>query len=166
MKVLLYSGLIVFLVPLHTTLLPHISLWGIKPDLGLVAAALVGLMAGELEGLIVGLAIGWVLNMYSAGDLWLSLVTNGGAGLSAGLLGRHVAQVTPMVWCIGLLALSLLGGMLTVFTMRGPTDTDSWWMVQSIALPQACFDAVVGTGLFWMVSQRMIIDRLRIFDRF
>ncbi|HSC56806.1 MAG TPA: hypothetical protein VLC51_06360, partial [Nitrospira sp.] len=93
MKFLLYSGLVLLLVPVQTTLLPHVAVWGIKPDLGLVVAAVVGLVAGELEGLLVGLAIGWVLNLYSAGDLWLSLVTTAGAGLFAGLLGRQVAQV-------------------------------------------------------------------------
>ena len=81
-----YSGLVLLLVPVQTTLLPHVAIWDIKPDLGLVLAALIGVLAGELEGLMVGLAIGWILNLYSAGDLWLNLVTTGGAGLFAGLL--------------------------------------------------------------------------------
>ena len=81
MKFLMYGGLVLLLVPVQTTLLPHIAIWGIKPDLGLVVAAVVGLLAGELEGLLVGLAIGWVLNLYSAGDLWLSLVTNRRCGI-------------------------------------------------------------------------------------
>jgi len=58
MKFIFYLILVLLLVPLQTTLLPHLSVWNIKPDLGLVAAALVGLFAGELEGLLVGLAIG------------------------------------------------------------------------------------------------------------
>ena len=73
MKFLFYFVLVLLLVPMQTTLLPHLSVWNIKPDLGLVAAALIGLFAGELEGLLVGLTIGWVLNLFSAGELWLSL---------------------------------------------------------------------------------------------
>lgn len=165
MKFLLYAGLVLLLVPFHTTVLPHVSLWGVVPDAGLVVAALVGLIAGELEGLVVGLAIGWLLNMYSAGDLWLSLVTKGGAGLLAGLLGRQVAQVNPMVLSIGLLVLSLIGGFVTVLTMKSATLADSWWMVQSIVLPQACFDAALGASLFWILNQRVVIDRMRAFDR-
>src|SRR5689334_22672671 len=110
MKFLLYAGLVLGLVLLHTTLLPHVSIWGIRPVLGLVASAMIGLIGGEWEGLAVGLAIGWVLNMYSAGDVWLSLLTKGGAGLLAGLLGRQVAQVTPILLCVGLLLLSLAAG--------------------------------------------------------
>lgn len=166
MKFLLYLGLVLVLVPVQTTLLPHVSVWGIKPDLGLVFAAVIGLVAGELEGLLVGLAIGWVLNLYSAGDLWLSLVTTGGAGLFAGLLGRQVAQVTPTILCVGLLALSLAGGLVGVFSVKNATISDSWWMIQSIVLPQACFDAVLGAGLLWLMEQRFAVQRLRTFDRF
>ena len=166
MKLLLYSGLVLLLVPVQTTLLPHVAVWGIKPDLGLVVAAVVGLVAGELEGLLVGLAIGWVLNLYSAGDLWLSLVTTAGAGLFAGLLGRQVAQVTPTILSIGLLLLSMAGGLVAVFSMKNATLSDTWWMVQSVVVPQACFDAAAGAGLLWVLGQRFMLQRLGTFDRY
>ncbi len=164
MKFLLYSGLVLLLVPVQTTLLPHVAVWGIKPDLGLVVAAVVGLVAGELEGLLVGLAIGWVLNLYSAGDLWLSLVTTAGAGLFAGLLGRQVAQATPTILAIGLLFLSMAGGLIAVLSMKNATLSDTWWMVQSVVVPQACFDAVLGAGLLWVLGQRFMLQRLGTFD--
>lgn len=164
MKFLLYGGLVLLLVPVQTTLLPHVAVWGIKPDLGLVVAAVVGLVGGELEGLLVGLAIGWVLNLYSAGDLWLSLVTTAGAGLFAGLLGRQVAQVTPTILAIGLLFLSMAGGLVAVLSMKNATLSDTWWMVQSVVVPQACFDAVLGAGLLWVLGQRFMLQRLGTFD--
>lgn len=165
-KFLLYGGLTLLLVPVQTTLLPHVAVWGIKPDLGLVVAAVVGLLAGELEGLLVGLAIGWVLSLYSAGDLWLSLITTGGAGLFAGLVGRQVAQVSPMILAIGLLVLSLAGGLVAVLSMKTATASDTWWMVQSVVIPQACFDAVLGAGLLWLLGQRFMLQRLGTFDRY
>ena len=158
MKFLWYGGLVLLLVPVQTTLLPHIAIWGIKPDLGL--------LAGELEGLLVGLAIGWVLNLYSAGDLWLSLVTTAGAGLFAGLVGRQVAQVTPTILSIGLLVLSLAGGVVAVLSMKNATISDTWWMMQSVVVPQACFDAVLGAGLLWVLGQRFILLRFGTFDRY
>ena len=166
MKGLLYIGIVLLLVPVHTTVLPHVSLWGVTPDLGLVVAAVVGLLAGELEGLLLGLAIGWVLNLFSAGELWLSLVTKGGAGLFAGLLSRQVALVTPTVLAIGLLALSFAGGLVTALTMKHEDLSDVWTLVQSIALPQAFMDAAIGAALFWLVGQRFMVDRLRSLERF
>ena len=166
MKLLLYLGIVLLLVPVQTTLLPHVSLWGVKPDLGLVIAAVIGLVAGELEGLLVGVAIGWVLSLYSAGEVWLSVVTTGGAGLFAGLLGRQVAQVTPTILSIGLLIISILGGLVAVVSLKHTTVSDAWWMVQAVVLPQACWDALLGAGLFWLMGQRFAAERIRTFDRF
>ena len=165
-KVLLYCGLVLLLVPVQTVLLPHVSIWGIKPDLGLVAAALIGMIEGELEGLLVGLAIGWVLNLYSAGELGLGLVTTGGAGLFAGVLSRQVAHVTPMILSIGLLVLSLAGGLVAVFGMKNAAMGESWWMIQSIVVPQACFDALLGAGLVWLLQQRFVAQRFLMSDRY
>ena len=161
MKFLFYLILVLLLVPLQTTLLPHLSVWNIKPDLGLVAAAFVGLFAGEMEGLLVGLAIGWVLNLFSAGELWLSLLTNGGVGLFAGFLGRQVSQVTSISLGVGLLLVSLASGLLAAMNFKNLDMSQMWWMVESIVLPQACFDAVVGAGLYWLLSQRFDVTRLR-----
>ncbi|NOS83447.1 MAG: hypothetical protein E8D46_16190 [Nitrospira sp.] len=161
MKFLFYLLLVLLLVPLQTTLLPHLSMWNIKPDLGLVAAALVGLFAGELEGLLVGLSIGWILNLFSAGELWLSLLTNGGVGILAGFLGRQLSQVTSLSMGAGLLLVSLASGLLAAMSFQNLDMTQIWWMIQSIVLPQACFDGAVGAGLFWVLSQWFHVTRLR-----
>ena len=165
-RVLLYGGLVLLLVPVQTTLLPHVAIWDIKPDLGLVVAALIGVLVGELEGLLVGLAIGWILNLYSAGDLWLNLVTTGGAGLFAGLLAKQVAEVTPTIFAVGLLLLSLAGGVVAVLSMKQMTMAQTWWMMQFVVVPQACFDAVVGAGLLWLYEQRFTVPRFGMLDRY
>jgi hypothetical protein len=166
MKALLYTAVVVLLVPVQTTLLPHLAIWDIKPDLGLVLSALIGVLAGELEGLLVGLAIGWVLNLYSAGDLWLNLLTTGGAGLFAGLLGRHIAEVTPTVLSVSVLLLSLTAGFVAVFGMNSVSISDTWWMVQAVVIPQACFDAAVGSGLLWLLRQRFLQQRFGVLERY
>jgi hypothetical protein len=161
MKFLIYLVLVLLLVPLQTTLLPHLSVWDVKPDLGLVAAALVGLFAGELEGLLVGLAIGWILSMFSAGELWLVLLTDGGVGLLAGFLGRQVSQMTAISLGVGLLLASLVSGVFATMNFQHLDGSQMWWMIESIVFPQACFDGVVGAGLYWLLSQRYDAIRLR-----
>ena len=165
-KFLAYAGLVVLLVPVQTTLLPHLAIWNIKPDLGLVVAALIGVLAGELDGLLVGLAIGWILNLYSAGDLWLNLVTIGGAGMFAGLLARQVAEITPTILAVGLLLLSLAGGLVAVVSMKYATMAETWWMVQFVVIPQACFDAAVGAALLWFLEQRFPVTHVGMLDRY
>jgi hypothetical protein len=161
MKFLFYLILVLLLVPLQTTLLPHVSVLNIKPDLGLVAAALIGLFAGELEGLFVGLTIGWVLSLFSAGELWLSLLTNGGVGLLAGFLGRQMSQVTSFSLGGVLLLVSLASGLFAAMSFKGLDISQVWWMVESIVFPQACFDGLVGAGLYWLLSRRFDLTRLR-----
>ena len=161
MKFVIYLILVLLLVPLQTTLLPHLSVWNVKPDLGLVAAVLVGLFAGELEGLLVGLAIGWILSLFSAGELWLSLLTNGGAGLLAGFLGRQVSQMTSVSLGLGLLLVSLVCGAFAALNFQHFDGSQMWWMIESIVFPQACFDGIVGGALYWILSQRFDVIRLR-----
>jgi uncharacterized membrane protein len=161
MKVLFYLMLVLMLVPLQTTLLPHVSVWNIKPDLGLVSAALVGVFAGELEGLLVGLTIGWVLSLFSAGELWVSLLTNGGVGLLTGFLGRQVSQVTSISLVAGLLLMSLASGLLGAMSFKGLDISQIWWMAESIVIPQACFDGVMGAGFYWLLSRRLDLTRLK-----
>jgi hypothetical protein len=160
-KFFIYPILVLLLVPLQTTLLPHLSVWNVKPDLGLVAAALVGLFVGELEGLFVGVAIGWVLSLFSAGELWLSLLTNGGVGLLAGFLGRQMSQMTAISLGVGLLLVSLASGVFAAVNFQHLNASQMWWMIESIAFPQACLDGILGGGLYWLLSQRFDVIRLR-----
>jgi hypothetical protein len=163
MNVLIYSGLVLLLIPLQTTLLPHVTVWEVKPDAGLVAACFVGLFAGELQGLVVGLAIGLALNLFSAGDLWVSLVTKGGAGFCAGMMGRHLTHVSPMLMGIGVFAMSCLSGLVHLFTLISLSD--SWWYASSIILPQACYDALVAGALYWIFSEWLVRERFAMISR-
>jgi hypothetical protein len=123
------------------------------------------LLTGELEGLLVGVAIGWVLSLFSAGDLWLGVLTKGGVGLLAGLLGRQVSHVTPTFVGVGLLAISLFVGIAATLAFKSVDALHTWWMIQSIVLPQACFDAVVGAGLYGLLVYWYDVDRLRAEER-
>ena len=163
MNVLIYSGLVLLLIPLQTTLLPHVTVWEVKPDAGLVAACFVGLFAGELQGLVVGLAMVWSLNLFSAGDLWVSLVTKGGAGFCAGMMGRHFTHVSPMLMGIGVFAMSCLSGLVHLFTLISLSD--SWWYVSSIILPQACYDALVAAAVYWIFSEWLVRERFAMISR-
>ncbi len=110
MKFLVYVLLALVVVPLQTTLLHYVSIIGVRPDLGLVAACLVGFFGGELDGLILGVILGCSQDMLSAGDLWVNVATKGGAGFLAGLAGRHMAHITPAVLTVGLAIISCLSG--------------------------------------------------------
>jgi len=159
MKALVYTMLIAGLVPLQSILLPHASVWGVKPDFGFVVVCLVGLFSGEMEGLLVGLAVGWVMSLFSAESLISSMMTKGAIGYAAGLAGRQVVYLTPVALVIGLLVASSMAGFLTALSLKLSEAQDLWWAVRTIVLPQACFDALVGGAIYWVVWSRLNVER-------
>ncbi|HKU51117.1 MAG TPA: hypothetical protein VJQ25_01525 [Nitrospira sp.] len=160
MKALLYFVVIVGVVPIQSVLLPHISLWDVKPDLGFVAVCLVGLIAGELDGLLVGLALGWAMSLFSAQDLMSGAIMKGAVGFVAGLAGRQVVYLSPVVFVAGLLVVSCSAGLITPFVLKLSVQQDWWWAVWTIVLPQACLDAVLGGAIYWLMWNRLNIEQL------
>jgi len=160
MKGLIYFAVIVGLVPVQSVLLQHISLWGVKPDLGFVAVCLIGLLWGELDGLLVGLALGWAMSLFSAQDLISSAVLKGAVGFVAGVAGRQVVYLSPVVLVVGLLVVSCLAGLVTPFVLRLSVQQDWWWAVWTVVLPQACLDAVIGGAIYWLMWSRLNIEQV------
>ena len=159
MNVLLYVVLMAVLIPIQSVILPYVTVWGVKPDLGFIVVCLAGLFGGELEGLLVGLAMGLVMNLFSAGDVIFGMMTKGGVGYLAGLAGRQVVYLTPSVLILALLAVSFAVGLLTALMVRFSVEQDLWWAITTIVVPQACYDAVIGGALYWLVWNRLDIER-------
>jgi hypothetical protein len=159
MKALVIAGLIAGLIPVQSALLPHMTLWGVMPDLGLIVVCLAGLFAGELEGLLVGLAVGWIMGLFSAADLTVGMITKGTVGYLAGVAGRHIVDVTPAVLVLGLLAASCVSGLLTALVLTLNEQQDLWWALKTVVLPQAVLDGAVGGALYWLAWSRLNIER-------
>jgi rod shape-determining protein MreD len=132
-----------------------LSLGGVRPDLCLIAIFLVGFLEGELDGVMMGLALGFVQDLFSAGGLGLNLITKGSIGLVVGLIGRHLANTTHLTIFALLLGASLFSGLgLVLWAWAGEGLTDALMLVQSILLPQALYDAGIGTTVYWLLAGR------------
>ena len=160
MKGLIYFAVIVGLVPVQSVLLQHISFWGVKPDLGFVAVCLIGLLGGELVGLLVGLALGWAMSLFSAQELISGAIIKGAVGYIAGLAGRQVVYLSPVVLVLGLLVVSCVVGLVTPLVMKLSDQQGLWWAIWTVVLPQACLDAVIGGAIYWLMWSRLNIEQL------
>jgi hypothetical protein len=160
MKMFIYGAIIVGIVPVQSVLLPHLTLWGVKPDLGVVVVCLIGLISGELEGLLVGVAVGWALSLFSAQDVIPGAMLKGALGFVAGLAGRHVVYLSPLVLVVGVLAVSCLVSLVTPLVLRLNPQQDLWWAVWNVAVPQACLDAVIGGAIYWLMWSQLNIEQL------
>jgi cell shape-determining protein MreD len=155
MKRWLYIGLIVSLVPLQTTVWRYASVAGIRPDLCLVVTCLVGILNSEMEAVLLGLALGFLQDLFSPGEDWLNMLTKGTIGLLAGTAEHHLAQTTPTAVLVLVSALSATSGLAFLFVgWPGLGPGELFLAVRSILLPQALFDAALAAALFWMLSRR------------
>jgi hypothetical protein len=152
MKPLLYPGLVLGLVPLQVTLLSSLGIGGVRPDLTLIAACLVGILGGAVDGLIVGMILGYEQSLFSAGELWLGLTTKGLVGLFAGLAGRRLTHATP-VSVLGLLAgLSAVSGLAFFMARSSSSLSDQFFTLGTVLVPEAACNAAVGMGLYWLLA--------------
>jgi LytS/YehU family sensor histidine kinase len=154
-KQALYAGLILGLVPFQVTALNYAGIVGVRPDLALIATFLIGFLSGGIEGLLMGVLLGCVQDLFSAGSLWVNLITKGLIGILAGLLGRHLANATPVTVCAFLFVLSVLSGSMTAVWIRAEDNlTVVPHIIQSVVLPQALFDATLGAVIYWLMPGR------------
>lgn len=156
MKYAVYIGLLLIVVPVQTTVLDAVSVVGVRPDLCLVTAVLMGLALGRFEGLLVGLALGLVQDFFSAGVLGLNLVTKGVSGLLAGVAGRYVAPTTPVTAFVVVLGLSVISGLVFLLSGRGgETAMEALYGVWSVLLPQAVYDALVASVVYLLLGSHL-----------
>ena len=164
-RLLGYAVLMTVLVPIQIVVMPHGILGGVKPDMGLIAACLAGLLGGELEGLLVGLTIGWVMSLFSAENLGLSMIMKGGVGLASGVAGRQVAHVTSMAVMLWFFAASGAAGVITAGLLSLSDAQNMWWALRAVVVPQACFDAAAGGFIYWVAWGRFTTERVALDQR-
>lgn len=159
MNVWMWICLIAGLVPIQSVLLPYASIWGVTPDLGLIVVCLAGILGGELQGLLVGLGLGLAMSLFSAADPVTGMVVKGAVGYAAGLAGRHVVYLSPVILALGILITSCLAGLLTASLLKLNDLQDLWWATRTVVLPQAVLDAVVGSVIYWIAWSRLNVER-------
>ena len=123
MKTGLFVGFVLLLVPLQTTVLGSVSPFGIRPDLCLIAACLIGFLTGQVQGLIMGFFLGFVQDLFSASDLWLNTITKSGMGFFAGLIARNLAKAASHSAFLVVAFFSVLSGVVFLVSSRDCMDS-------------------------------------------
>ena len=153
MKYLLYLALVILLVPFQATLFNRLTIFGVHADLILIAVCLIGLQAGEVDAIVIGIALGFMQDLFSGSVHWENLWLKPLLGLIASLASRNVINLTPIFSLVLLLALSIFSGWVTFLlkSLQGP-GVDFFAAAQGIILPQACYDAVLGVVLLKLIQ--------------
>jgi rod shape-determining protein MreD len=161
MKPLVYFTILLLIIPVQAALLEPLSLGGVKPDLALALLYIIGLLTGPREAALAGMAIGLVQDIGSASFIGFSGLTRGLIGLSAGLLGRRVLDITSPSNSIFLAVFSLLEGIVTAILLQMFYGSVPFFSLMAGRLmPQALYTGVLGALLLRLLGNKSVMTAL------
>jgi rod shape-determining protein MreD len=152
MKAFLYTGVLIFLIPVQSILLDGFSFHGIKPDLALWAVYLVGVLHGEWEGIAMGVLSGIVLDSFTPGRAGMNIFIKALMGFFAGSVGRAFLETHALFHLWMLFLFSILQGFLIYsFLLISGEPLLFGESVGGIIFPQALYDGLVGGAVISLV---------------
>jgi rod shape-determining protein MreD len=162
MKPRVYVAILLLFIPLQAVLLNSLSIGGVKPDLGLAVLFIIGLLTGPVEAALVGVGMGLMMDIASASFLGLSGLMRGVFGLSAGLVGKGVLDISSPFVVLFLAGFSMAEGFLIALFMQATYgDVPLFTLFVHRMLPQALYTSLFCLGLLWfLVSRRGILPML------
>jgi len=140
---------------LQATLMPHLSIAGIRPDLPLVAVVLLGSARGGTTGTLAGFAIGLAQDLTNPGFLGLNALTKSLLGWGAGSLRSQFNAGSLPVHAVVLFVAVLAHDAVywTIFTRLQLSDLLAGMLTRS--LPTALYTALAGMWILAALGSRL-----------
>jgi rod shape-determining protein MreD len=153
-RVLRLLALIAIVVLVQVTVFPHLRLFGVVPDLGLLLAIAIGYREGPETGAVVGFLAGFGYDLFLETPLGLCALSYALVGyavgtLQAGML-RSPRWLPPLLGLVG----GLVGGLvlLTIGVLVGVDGVKGAHGVVTLCLA-AVYDMVLAPLVFWLVAK-------------
>ncbi|MFQ6672239.1 MAG: rod shape-determining protein MreD [Candidatus Tectimicrobiota bacterium] len=103
---------------LQSTLLHYTAVRGVRPDLILLLACLVGLFFGRQRGLVLGALAGLLQDCLSGGLFGLNTLSKALVGFTTGVLQHHVGLHHRLLQALVVALLSAFDGLLTISLVK------------------------------------------------
>ena len=132
---------------LQTTLVPAISIFGIKPDLMVLVLFMLAIKTGVMPALYIGFLLGLGQDLYSGSILGQNALAKTIAGSFAGLFNVKVMRIDPISQAILLMLVFLLNDAVfttvQVIKLNGSLKILGNELVTS-TLPRALYTLILG----------------------
>jgi rod shape-determining protein MreD len=146
--------LVVVIVIVQVTVFPHLRLFGVVPDLGLLVAIAVGYQEGPEAGALVGFVAGLGYDLFLETPLGLSALAYALVGYGVGIIESSLLR-SPR-WLPSLLGFlgGLVGGLLiiTIGVLVGLDGVKGAHGVETVLLA-ALYDALLAPFVFFLVRK-------------
>jgi rod shape-determining protein MreD len=145
--------LVVLIVIVQVTVMPHLRVAGVVPDLGLVLAVAVAYRLGPEAGALTGFAVGFGYDLFLETPLALSALTYALTAYAIGVLRTGMMRapwwIPPFLGGLG----GIIGGLAFV-GMGGLVGEPGLWTVHALTTVglSAIYDAAVAPLVFLLVN--------------
>jgi rod shape-determining protein MreD len=162
MKPRVYVLLLLLIIPVQATVLNPLSFGGIKPDAALAALYCIGLLTGPGEAALIGMALGLVQDVGSAGLIGLAGFTRGLIGLLAGVLGRHVLDIASPSNILFIAVFSLAEAVfIALFLQVFQGSVPFFSLLFTRMLPAALYTGILGYLMLRLLAKKSVLAALR-----
>jgi rod shape-determining protein MreD len=141
--------ILVILALLQATIVPHLAIWGVFPDLPVLIVASWGLLRGKVEGSLWGFIAGVAVDLFSGAPFGAATLSLMAVGFVSGLgktsaLRAHVTLPVLMVFLTTILSSTTF---LLILLISGQSVV---WLdsLLRIVLPSAVLNALITPVIF------------------
>ncbi len=153
-------SIFVFFVPIQTLLLETVKIGGVKPDLGLVLAYLIGLGWGRNQGLFWGLLLGGFQDFFSIGFVGPHLILKGLIGFGTGLLETFFLYFSLQAHAIVIFLISLVHDLLGEILFHGANG--SLMGISYAMLGRAFYNCSIVMAILFLVLKQARLEEFLI----
>jgi rod shape-determining protein MreD len=142
MTILKWTGIFVLCFALQTTLVPVIGIFGVHPDLLVVALFFLAIRTGPLPAVWVGFFLGLAQDLYAPSVLGQHALSMTAAGFFAGLFNERVMRVDVMFRMVLLLITFVVNDALFLIVQFVKTGTGTGAILHGLlasTLPRALY---------------------------
>lgn len=148
-RVVGWATLLAIVVPFQSVLIGVGEIMGVVPNVPLIVLVFFSIRCGWLAGAVAGVALGFALDLISAGDPIFYTAVYALVGMGSGALGRVTANPHLFVFVPLLFAVSLFvsGVHIVWFQPFDRAEEMVQWIV-TVLLPQTVYDVVLGAVVY------------------
>ena len=141
----------VMAVPLQSVVVGVGEIKGVVPNVPLILLVFFSIRHGWLAGAAGGAALGFALDLISAGDSLFYTMVYAMVGMGSGALGRitanpHMVMVVPVLFAVSL----LVGGAHIIWSQPFDRAEEMVQWIGTMLLPQTVYDVVLGAVVYFV----------------
>lgn len=161
-RIIRLALILVAVVLLQTAVFPHARIFGVAPEIGLVATVAVAFIAGPAAGSVFGFAAGLSLDLFLQTPLGLSSFVWTIVGYAVGVLQGAVLRSAWWFASALTFVAGLVGGTLFILLGAIVGQGQLWgWSSARTVLIAACYDALLAPLVFPVVRFALRDERPR-----